>query len=465
MPKSSWSLAFRLTAWYTAASLLLLLAATGTLYWALVTNLERSSALFLADKVHVVSTLLQERPDDSDGLREEVELESAARRFEHFYIRLLDEQNRTLMETPMMERFLPARLFSGLTDGGGRIESVGGGLFEAVVAEAPLGDPPRGRRYLQIALDLSRQREILASCREWLWAIVLASFVLCPLVGYQIARQGLRPVQCVVETAKRIGSSTLSERIQAEGYPADLADLAVTFNAMLDRLEDGFDRLTRFSGDLAHELRTPVNNIRGEIEVALARTRHEHEYREVLESNLEEVVRLAELIGSLLFLARTESPGAHLDRQTVDVGELLETIREYYEGSAEEAGVTLGVDAPPGARATLDRSLIQRAVGNLVSNALAHTREGGTVTLSANRVSGKLDIRVTDSGSGIPAESIPRVFDRFYRVDQARSQSSGGSGLGLSIVQGIVTLHKGKVRIASEPGKGTEVTLSIPDFD
>jgi len=465
MLKSNWPLAFRLTAWYTAASLLLLLAATGTLYWALVTNLERSSALFLADKVHVVGTLLKERPDDEEALREEVELETAARRFEHFYIRLVDTGNRTLMETPMMDRLLPARQFRGLTDSGGRIKSLQGGLFEAVVADVPVGDPPRGRMYLQIALDLSRQREILARYRESLWAIVLASFILCPLVGYQIARQGLRPVQYVVETARRIGSSTLSERIHAEGYPADLADLAVTFNAMLDRLEDGFDRLTRFSGDLAHELRTPVNNIRGEIEVALARTRPEHEYREVLESNLEETVRLGDLIGSLLFLARTESPGAHLDRKTLDVGELLETIRDYYEGSAEEAGVTLGINAPRGIHATLDRSLMQRAVGNLVKNALAHTRQGGTVILSANRAGGDLDIRVTDSGSGIPAESIPRVFDRFYRVDPARSQSSGGSGLGLSIVHGIVTLHKGKVRITSELGKGTEVTLTIPDFE
>jgi two-component system heavy metal sensor histidine kinase CusS len=464
MPRSNWSLAFRLTAWYTAASLLLLLAATGTLYWALVTNLERSSALFLADKVHVVSTLLRERPDDWDALREEVELESAARRFEHFYIRLLDGQNRMLMETPMMNRLLPAQQFRGLTDRGGRIESLQGGLFEALVAEAPVGDPPHGSRHLQIALDLSRQREILASYRDWLWAIVLASFILCPLVGYQIARQGLRPVQHVVETAKRIGSRTLSERIHAEGYPADLADLAVTFNAMLDRLEDGFDRLTCLSGDLAHELRTPVNNMRGEIEVALARTRPAHEYREVLESNLEEVVRLADLIGSLLFLARTESPDAHLDRQTVDVGELLETIRDYYGGSAEEAGVTLAINAPLGTQATLDRSLIQRAVGNLVKNSLAHTRKGGTVILSANRTSAELDIQVTDSGIGIPAESTPRVFDRFYRVDPARSQSSGGSGLGLSIVQGIVNLHKGKVRIASELGKGTEVTLTIPEF-
>jgi two-component system heavy metal sensor histidine kinase CusS len=206
-----------------------------------------------------------------------------------------------------------------------------------------------------------------------------------------------------------------------------------------------------------------VNNIRGEIEVALARTRPAQEYREVLESNLEEVVRLAELIGSLLFLARTESPGAHLDRRTVDVRELLETIREYYGGSAEEAGVTLSVSAPPGTRATLDRSLMQRAVGNLVKNALAHTPEGGSVLLSASCARSELEIRVTDSGSGIPAESIPRVFDRFYRVDPARSQSSGGSGLGLSIVQGIVMLHKGKVGVASEVGKGTEVTLSIPE--
>lgn len=462
MSRSKRSLAFRLTAWYTAASLLLLMAATGTLYWALVTNLKRGSQLFLEDKAHVVTTLLRERPDDLDALREEVELEAAARRLEHFYIRILDEQGKTLMETPLMNQVLPPERFHGLTEREQRIRTPQGAVFETVAIAAQVGNTQYRHRQIQIAVDLSQQEGILARYREWLWVTVFAACLLCPLVGFEIARRGLRPVRHVAEAAKRIGSSTLSERIRADGYPAELTDLASTFNAMLDRLQESFERLTRFSGDLAHELRTPVNNIRGEIEVALARTRSEREYREVLESNLEEVVRLAELISSLLFLARTENPGTHIRRELVDVGELLETIRDYYTGPAEEAGVSLSVNAPPEMRAMLDRSLIQRAVGNLVKNALAYTGEGGSVHLRANGAGGGVEISVKDTGSGIPAEALPRVFDRFYRVDLARSQSSGGSGLGLSIVQGIVTLHGGSVQIASEPGKGTEVALAIP---
>ena len=457
--KTSWSLAFRLTAWQTAASLLLLLASSGILYWALVSNLDRDSTLFLADKVHVMTTLLRERPDDWDGLKEEIQLESAARRYNQFYIRLLDAHGKTLLETPGMSFVLPTVSFERLSKGATQIKSTQASLYQATQVIAPVGGREAVHWKIQIAVSLAQQQQVLARYRQWLWAILSASFILCPLVGYQIARRGIRPVRYVAETAKRIGSSTLNERIQSEGYPIELADLALTFNAMLDRLKESFERLTRFSADLAHELRTPVNNIRGEIEVALARSRTTHEYREVLVSNLEETVRLSELIGSLLFLARTESPGTHIKREPVSVGELLETVKDYYEGPADQAGVTLAVSAPHGLQAMLDRSLMQRALGNLVSNALAHTPNGGRIDLSAGPNSAGVEICVRDSGCGIPQELLPRLFDRFYRVDQARSQQSGGFGLGLSIVRGIMLLHGGQVLIASELGKGTRVTL------
>jgi two-component system heavy metal sensor histidine kinase CusS len=462
MARSKWSLAFRLTAWYTVSSLLLVLAATGTLYWALVTNLKRDSDLFLADKVHVVTTLLRERPNDREGLEEEIELESAARRYDQFYTRLIDEHGKTLLETPGMSRVLPAQCFDGLSETARIIQSAQGLPYKATVVKAPVGGRENVSWKIQIGVSLAQQQQMLRQYRRWVWAILSASFILCPLVGYQIAGRGTRPLRYVTEAAQRIGSSTLGERIQAEGYPVELADLALTFNDMLDRLEESFDRLTRFSADLAHELRTPVNIIRGEIEVALTRPRSSQEYREVLGSNLEEVVRLSELIGSLLFLARTESPGTYIKREAVDVAELLETIGDYYEGSAEHAGVQVAVSAPPGIRASLDRSLMQRAIGNLVSNALAHTPTGGRIELTASCGQDALEICVSDSGCGIPAESLPKLFDRFYRLDQARSQRPGGFGLGLSIVRGIMMLHGGAVKIVSELDKGTQVTLTIP---
>ncbi len=402
MPTNRWSLAFRLTAWYTAASVLLLLAATGTLYWALVASLEQDSALFLADKVHVVTTLLRERPNDWDGLKEEIELEAAARRYGQFYIRLADASGKALLETPRMNLVLPAERFVGVSERVGRIKSAEGLPYEATTVTAPVGGARDVSWKIQIAVSLAQQQLVLTRYRHWVWAILSASFILCPLVGYQIAGKGIRPVQYVAETAKRIGSSTLSERIQADGYPIELADLAVTFNAMLDRLEESFERLTRFSADLAHELRTPVNNIRGGIEVALARPRSTHEYCEVLGSNLEEVVRLSELIGSLLLLARTENPGTYIKLEAVNVGELLETIRAYYEGPACQAGVALTVSAPPGLQALLDRSLMLRAIGNLVSNALACTPSSGRIDLSGDYNDDGLEICVRDSGCGIP---------------------------------------------------------------
>lgn len=182
-----------------------------------------------------------------------------------------------------------------------------------------------------------------------------------------------------------------------------------------------------------------------------------------MESSLEEAVRLSDLISNLLFLARTESPLTHLRVVAVDVSELLEKVREYYEASAADAGVLL---TTAGARepiiAELDRTLIQRAVGNLVSNAIAHTPAGGTVVIKTYLEAAKVMIEVSDSGVGIPADALPRVFDRFFHVDQSRTKASGGTGLGLSIVQGIMQLHRGTAEITSQPGAGTRVTLCLP---
>ena len=314
-----------------------------------------------------------------------------------------------------------------------------------------------------LAVDVSQTEALLARFRFWFWAILLATFVLFPFVGYRIARQGIRPVEAMANTARHISSTNLRERIHPEGYLFELASLARTFNQMLDRLEDSFARISQVSADIAHDLRTPVNNIRGEAEVALIRERSAGEYREVIESNLEEAVRLSDLIGDLLFLARAESPLTHLRRERVDVGALLCGLREYYEATAADAGVTLTTslgDTP--VLAELDRTLMQRAVGNLVSNALSNTPPGGAVTLSCRSDPSSIHIRVSDSGIGIPADALPRVFDRFFRVDSSRSQGSGGTGLGLAIVKSIVELHGGQVEIASEPGQGTQVALRIP---
>ena len=461
------TLAFRLTAGYALAGFFLVFFSIVSLYLVLVRELEKSTDLFLADKVHVLRTMLRDRPGDQDALHEEVELESAARRYEQFYIRLLDEQNTTLLMTPGMADQLDLAQLAGQTqshpDRTVPMKGKDGRAFRVISALAPVGSPAARTDTLQIAVDVSQKEALLTRYRLWFWAVLLATSVLLPLVGYRIARHGIRPVEEIAATARKITSTNLRERIRSEGYPSELASLAGTFNEMLARLEESFDRISRFTADIAHDLRTPVNNIRGEAEVALARPRTVEEYRDVLESSLEEAVRLSELIGDLLFLARAESPLTELHREGVNIGELLTTVRDYYEASATGAGISLVVnDGAEPLNAELDRSLMLRAVSNLVSNAIAHTPPTGTVTLAATSEDAAIRINVSDTGVGIPSPPLSRVFDRFFRVDPSRSKSSGGTGLGLAIVQTILTLHGGSAEITSQFGCGTRVTLRIP---
>jgi len=466
-PRLRSTLAFRLTAAYSLGGLLLLLLATASLYIVLRIELERSTELFLADKLHVLRSMLSERPDDEDALREEIELESAARRYQQFYIRLLDEHDAPILTTPGMADQLDLAELASRTRGRSERSIAMAGRqrqpFRVTSATVAVGTPPTHSDTVQIAIDVSQEEELLTRYRLWFWGILLATSVLFPLVGYRIARHGIRPVEEIAATARRITSTNLRERIGSEGYPSELASLAGTFNEMLTRLEESFERISRFTADIAHDLRTPVNNIRGEAEVALARSRTVDEYRDVLESSLEEAVRLSELIGDLLFLARAESPSTDLHREHVNIGELLTTVRDYYDASATDAGILLVVnDGAESLSSELDRSLMLRAVSNLVSNAIAHTPTGGTVTLAATDEDAAIRIEVSDTGGGIPAEALPRVFDRFFRVDPSRSKASGGSGLGLAIVQSILTIHGGGAEILSQLGRGTRVTLRIP---
>jgi two-component system heavy metal sensor histidine kinase CusS len=168
------------------------------------------------------------------------------------------------------------------------------------------------------------------------------------------------------------------------------------------------------------------------------------------------------MIDNLLLIARAESPQTRIARDRVDVARELETVREFYQAAAAEASIRLEVNAPTEIDAELDGALFQRAIANLVANALAHTPAGGTITLAARRDGNGVHVEVADTGTGIPPEHLPHVFDRFYRVDAARSRDAGRVGLGLAIVQGIATLHRGSASIASEVGKGTRVCLTFP---
>jgi two-component system heavy metal sensor histidine kinase CusS len=455
-----WSLAARLTVWYAGSAFLVLLAASGFLYWALLSNLDREDDEYLVERVRTLRRMVHDDPGDGGGLQRVV-AGGSARASAPVSYRIMNAAGAVLLETPGMADELPPSVFPSAVDEdvepstGHEVETVSGKSYRLTAARA-------GGRVVQIAFDRTLEENLLAGYRRNLWLTLAVASILCALLGYRIAKHGLRPVEEITATARRIRSATLNERIAPTGFPAELHTLAATFNEMLDRLEESFARLARFSADIAHELRTPVNNLRGEAEVALGKARSPDEYREVLGSSLEECGRLARLIDSLLFLARAENPQTQIARERIDVGRELAAVRDFYEAAATEAGVYLTVQAPGNLAIDADRALFQRALSNLVANALAHTPSGGSITLRAHLNNGFAHVEVADTGAGIPPEHLPHVFDRFYRADQARTGNSGHVGLGLAIVKSIAALHHGSASIESEPGRGTQVTLTLP---
>jgi two-component system heavy metal sensor histidine kinase CusS len=271
----------------------------------------------------------------------------------------------------------------------------------------------------------------------------------------------MRPVLQITRAAQRITATQLNERIGPAQWPGELVALAQAFDEMLMRLEDSFARLSQFSSDLAHELRTPINNLMGEAEVALSKNRSAEEYRQVIESGLEEYTRLSRMIDGLLFLARAESADTQIDRTSFDAREVLEAVREFYEALAKEKGIE--VTCQGNSLINADPTLFRRAMSNLLSNALQYTPQGGMIFLRVEKADAQsIKVSISDTGIGISPEHLSKVFDRFYRADPARSQYSQGTGLGLSIVKSIMELHHGTVHITSEPSKGTTITLCFP---
>jgi two-component system heavy metal sensor histidine kinase CusS len=467
-PKQSprpWSLATRLTAWYAASAFALVLAAAGYLYWTSVSNLDREDDQLLGDRVRALRAVMASRPGDSAAIRREVEEEWEAHERMRVHMRIKDDGGHVVAETPGMNQLLPFLSFPAPRAApamGADFRSVKGRVFRVLAVDGA-ADSPKGSPYIiQVAMDRSLEMELQADYRRNLLFVLGAALVVCAGIGYQIARRGIRPIHQITDIARRIRPTNLGERIAPDGLPAELLTLADTFNDMLGRLEDSFARLSRFSADIAHELRTPVMNLRGEAEVALGKPRSPAAYREVIGSCLEECERLARIIDSLLFLARAECPESRISRERLDLARELAAIHEFYEATAAEAGIMLGLTTAGDISADLDRTLFQRAVGNLIENALAHTPRGGTVEIATANEGGMVRIEVTDTGCGIPEKHLPQLFDRFYRVDQARSKNAGGVGLGLAIVKSIATLHGGSVHVESEVGRGTRARLVFP---
>ena len=309
--------------------------------------------------------------------------------------------------------------------------------------------------------DITHHLEFMAAFQRTLWLSIAMGAIVSGLLGWFAAHRGLTPVRNISNVAKGISASHLKERLLLDTLPGELVDLAQSFNGMLARLEDAFKRLSDFSSDLAHELRAPVSNLMTQTQVALSKVRSSEEYRDVLYSNSEEYERLSRMISEMLFLAKADHGLISPIYEAVDLAVEVDRLVEFYEAYAEENAVALRRHGAGNIYS--DRLMIQRGLGNLLSNAIRHTARGGTVTLTIEHPDDAgIRIIVENPGEDIPAQHLPYLFDRFYRVDPSRERSSEGSGLGLAITRSIIETLGGAISVASGQGR-TQFTVTLPE--
>ncbi len=319
--------------------------------------------------------------------------------------------------------------------------------------------------YVAIGTSLADSRRILN--RFTLQGVILLPLVILTgvVIGWIFAGRALTPVLEIAQTAQRISGSNLSLRIPVRGAGDELDRLIETFNQMIERIEINFNQVRQFSTDVSHELRTPITVVRGQLEVALFTATTVEQYRDAIVNSLSDIERLSQIVRALLLLSQAETGQVILQKQPLDLVEELENIVEQFQIPAEGGELTLRfITRVSHCAGDFDRVQIERMLSNLLSNAIKFTPPGGEIRVVLDRRDNEAAIRVEDTGEGIPAEHLPHIFDRFYRVRGAGEQASPekGLGLGLSFVAWIVRAHGGAVEVQSEPGKGTVFTLTLP---
>ena len=453
------SIATQLVLLFTLCATLLLSCGLGVFYWIVVRHAFEEDNAVLADKLAAIRTDLKQ----PDGINT-VDRELKNRRTGEpavYWVRIIDPAGGVATETPGMNRLLPPNIFAPPQTSISLSRSTKdyqkeGKLFSLVATNETVNGQPY---LLQVAQDRSADERFRRQFGALLALVLGLGLIASTLVAITVTRRALRPLAEMKRSLERVQPAHLSERIEPARWPRELQPVVTAFDGMLDRLEDSFTRLSQFSADLAHELRTPIGNMLGEAQVALTRERSSEEYRSIIESAAAECERLSGIIDNLLFLARAESAEQEVERSLFNGRAALEKIASFYQTAAEDRH--LNIECSGEGQIFADPTLFNRAVGNLIDNALRFTTDGGNIHISIGARDGRTEVFVRDTGSGIAPEHLPHVFDRFYRGDPSRS--SAGTGLGLALVKSIVDLHGGSARIESELGRGTTVTLTFPN--
>src|SRR5436190_2046561 len=457
VPARPRSIAFQLISLFTLAAALLLASGLGIFYLIVVRHAFAEDNAVLADKMSAVSKDL--RDTGPEVFAKEL---ADVRAEEHtpYWIRIIDSNSRAIAATPGMDRWIPTQIFPTAREQNealrNRIDYRRAAKQFSLVA---FNERFNGQTYtLQVAQDRSSDEQVERNFALLFITVLAGGVVASALIAIIVTRRGLQPLRQLTQSFGRIGPDHLKEHIGSGEWPRELQPLTIAFDQMLKRLDDSFTRLSQFSADLAHELRTPVANMLGEAQVALTRDRAAPEYREIIESTVAECERLSRIVDNLLFVARVDAEREPIEQKRFDARAAAEKIAIFYQTIADDHHVTISCTGEGEIYA--DPDLFERALGNLLDNALRFTPENGSIQISLSEHDADFEVAVNDNGCGIASEHLPRVFDRFYRAESSRG--SDGAGLGLALVKSIAELHGGSAIIESNVGGGTTVKLIFP---
>ncbi|MBI5588480.1 MAG: HAMP domain-containing protein [Deltaproteobacteria bacterium] len=318
---------------------------------------------------------------------------------------------------------------------------------------------------IQVGDSLEGVQEVFQSLFSIYIPAIILAVITASAVGWFLARKALKPVAEITDMARRIGAENLNERLNIAVPLDEIGRLASTINEMIERLEKSFKQIKQFTADASHELKTPLTILKGEMEIALRGKGEPVHLKEALRSSLEEIDRMNYIVRNLLDLAKMDVEREALPREKVSLDRALTERFEHFRRLALDSGVHLAILRNRHLVVYGDQVRIGQLLFNLIDNAVKYTPNGGHVELSLDEEDGKAVVRVKDTGVGISAEDLPYIFDRFYRVDKARTRDVGGAGLGLSICKEIAESHGGTLEAASEAGKGSTFTVRLPLAD
>jgi len=446
----------RLTLWYVALLAAILLTFGVFLYASLAHTLHDEVDRALADEArNALDTL-----DVRDGVAHLGD--TPAGLAAGTIVVLADAQGRPLNANVPTTALAPLAASARAAHAGPQLTTVSLQGAEWRVLSQPLASGGQAAAVLQVARPEQGIEDALDRLLLLMGLAVPLTLALAVAGGLFLASRALGPIDRITRTAGRIGAADLSRRLALPASPDEVGRLAATFDAMLDRLEEAFARQRRFTADASHELRTPLALLTGRAEVALDRPRTPAEYRAVLTGVRDDAARMAQLLGELLTLARADGGQDLLVREPVDLADLVADTLAALAPLAEERGVALAAGALTPCAILGDQTRLAQLLINLVDNALKYTPAGGRVTVCLARDADMALLAVADTGSGIAPEHLPRLFERFYRADTARSRGAGGAGLGLAIADWIARAHGGQIAVVSAVGSGATFSVRLP---